>query len=103
MIGRGAMERVYISGPITGEEDYRERFAGVEEQLRENGFIPVNPVRLDDAFGECVFEREGYLLIDLALIDACDAVYMLEGWEESRGANREYGYALGKGKKIVFE
>ena len=39
--------------------------------------------------------------IDIRLIDLCDAIYMIRGWEMSRGANREYGYALGKGKVIM--
>mgnify|MGYP005606256341 CR=1 FL=1 len=29
--------------------------------------------------------------------------YMLKGWNTSRGANRELGYALGKDKVITYE
>ncbi len=28
---------------------------------------------------------------------------MMKGWEQSKGANREYGYALGKGYQILQE
>lgn len=28
---------------------------------------------------------------------------MMNGWEKSCGANREYGYALGKGISVMFE
>ena len=31
----------------------------------------------------------------------CDALIQLEGWEESRGANIEYGYALAADKLII--
>lgn len=41
--------------------------------------------------------------LDLHLMDLCEAVYMLKGWQESKGANREYGYALAKDKIIIFE
>ena len=41
--------------------------------------------------------------IDLYLMDMCDAIYLLTGWENSRGANREYGYALGKEFTIIKE
>lgn len=52
--------RVYISGPITGTEDYMERFAKAEEKLTAAGHQVYNPAH----------------------------------------ANREYGYALGKGWKF---
>jgi hypothetical protein len=28
---------------------------------------------------------------------------MLKGWERSAGANRELGYAIGKGKKVIYQ
>lgn len=34
------------------------------------------------------------------LLDICDAIYMLDGWESSKGANQEYGFAKGKGIEI---
>nr|DAZ41552.1 MAG TPA: protein of unknown function (DUF4406) [Caudoviricetes sp.] len=34
------------------------------------------------------------------LLDLCDAIYMLDGWENSKGANQEYGFAKGKGIEI---
>lgn len=43
------------------------------------------------------------LNVDLVLLDLCDTIYMLKGWESSCGANREYGYALAKGLDIMFE
>lgn len=46
---------------------------------------------------------EEYMYIDINLIDLCDAIYMLRGWEMSRGANREYGYASGLGKTIMYQ
>ena len=38
----------------------------------------------------------------MSLLEMCDVVVMLPGWKESLGANREYGYALGK-DKLIFE
>ena len=40
---------------------------------------------------------EEYMKVSLVLLDMCDAIYLLEGWQDSRGANREYGYAFGQG------
>jgi hypothetical protein len=41
--------------------------------------------------------------ICFSLIDHADELYFLKGWEESRGANQEYGYAFASGKKIIFQ
>ncbi|MBO5208498.1 MAG: DUF4406 domain-containing protein [Lachnospiraceae bacterium] len=37
------------------------------------------------------------------MLDMCDAIYMLDGWQQSCGANRECGYALAKDKIILKE
>ena len=44
-----------------------------------------------------------YMGISVGLMFACDTIYMMNGWEKSCGANREYGYALGMDKLIVME
>lgn len=41
--------------------------------------------------------------MSLVMLDMCDAIYLMKGWERSKGANREYGYALGKHMEIIFE
>lgn len=96
----GAM-RVYISGPITGHKNYRQEFGRAEAQLREGGYEVVNPAAFSTQLPALTYEE--YLEIDLTLLAMCDAIYMLPGWQESRGANREHGYALAKGIKIMEE
>ena len=39
----------------------------------------------------------------MAMIDCCDTVCMLPGWENSDGANAEYLYAKKCGKEIIFD
>ena len=41
--------------------------------------------------------------MSLTMLGMCDAIYMMDGWENSCGANREYGYALASGMKIMRE
>ena len=94
--------RVYISGPISNNPDYELDFRDADQLLTERGYTAINP----SAFNNCLppdLEYEEYMKLDLALLEMCDAIYMLDGWEESPGANREYGYALGLGKKIMEE
>lgn len=94
--------RVYISGAISGISDFRERFAKVEDRLTKEGMDIINPAKVDLALPENVTYEE-HMKIDIALLDLCDAIYMMCGWEKSCGANREYGYALAKDKTIMFE
>lgn len=94
--------RVYISGPITGTDDYMERFAEVEERLKGKGYPVMNPAAVismmpkDMTYEECMD-------MCFAMLDICEAVCMMSGWEKSCGANREYGYALAKGYLIMQE
>lgn len=75
----------YISGPITGVEDYWERFADAENTLAGNSLIPINPA---GAFPEGL-PYEWYMKIDLRIVDECDALCFLDGYENSNGAARE--------------
>lgn len=91
------MARVYISGPITGVENYKALFENAENKLRYMGYEVINPARIDF---ECLSWDE-YMKVDLELLKMCDAIVMLEGWKNSPGACVERGYALGA-DKLVF-
>ncbi|MBE5922068.1 MAG: DUF4406 domain-containing protein [Lachnospiraceae bacterium] len=94
------MARIYISGPITGNEDYQTRFAQVEAKLKVEGHEVINPAALDTCLPFLGYEE--FMRLDFCLLDMCNVIYMLKGWKKSPGANREYGYALGKGY-IIWE
>lgn len=91
--------RVYLSGPITDNPNYIEDFYGIEELLIRQGLEVINPVRLCDAFEDLSYEE--YIRIDLVLLEMCDAVYMLKGWQDSKGAQLEYHYANALKKLII--
>lgn len=96
--------RIYISGPVTGREDYVERFTRAEmeiqEKFGENAQI-INPVQVCAALPD--MEYEEYMKLCLCLLDMSEAIYMLDGWQQSAGANREFGYALAKNMVIIKE
>lgn len=92
--------KIYISGPITGTDDYLDRFRKVEEELTGQGHMVYNPAHANSFMPEGT-NYEDYMKVSFCLLDMAEAIYMMDGWENSRGANREYGYALGKGKTIL--
>ena len=96
------MNRVYISGPITGleREEYFARFARAEEILQEEGYTTLNPTRLLPSRWPWLYRLMGYrltLLYDLWRLSKCDLIYKMPGWKESHGANIESCWAYNNG------
>ena len=94
--------KVYISGKITGNDHYMEEFAQAQKKLEAKGHSVLNPAATCATLPEDT-DYEDYMKIALMLLDMADGVYFLRNWKDSKGANREYGYALAKEKMIVFE
>lgn len=93
-------QRIYLSGPISNDPDYMQKFTEADAYLRNQGYHVANPAELyrslpDDA------TYEELLTLDLHILDLCDVLVQLPGWEKSPGANREYGYALAMDKLVV--
>lgn len=89
---------VYLAGKITGDSDYKRKFAYAAELLATAGLIVINPAMLP---GEG-FSYEAYISMSSAMLDECEEVCFLSDWTESRGAMYEYGRAAAKGKTIFF-
>ena len=59
--------RVYISGPITGTDDYMERFERKQRELEDLGYKVVNPALLGTILPDDM-KYEEYMKIDLLLL-----------------------------------
>lgn len=94
--------KIYISGAITGTEDYMSRFFNAEEKLEELGYTVVNPAKVNNMLPTKTTHEE-YMKMSFCMLDMCDYVYMLDNWKQSCGASQEYGYAVAKGKKIIYQ
>lgn len=91
----------YLSGPITGHKNYRQQFARAAGTLKEMGYAVINPAELGAALPLDQMSYEAIMRIDLGLLAIADYLVQLPGWEDSKGANRELGFALGTDKIIV--
>lgn len=94
--------RIYISGKISGLplDDVKVRFAAAKAFLDEIGFEAMNPMEkgLPDELS-----WEQHMVKDIELLFSCDAIYMMDNWTESKGAQIEYDIANRLGKDVWFE
>lgn len=91
--------KVYISGPITGIAlpVSIARFNDAELRLQEMGFDVVNPM---DNGVPITAEWSEHIREDIRLMLDCNAIYLLKGWENSKGAALEKHIA---GKVRIYD
>jgi len=94
---------IYIAGPITGKiDDNRPAFAAAEKYLREQ--FPdaeiINPVY---NFGRIQMSQEVYMRRSAQQLAISTHIYVLEGWEESKGACWEVNSAKVFGVFTAFQ
>lgn len=100
------MKGIYLSGPITGNEEAVQDFARAEELVKkiygEDRVKIFNPIEIDKATPCMSYEET--MKLDLMILDTfCNEIFMIQGWWGSKGANRELGFAMAKGYKITYE
>lgn len=112
-------KRVYLAGPMTGIPGFNfPLFNQAAADLRAQGFEVFNPAEKDnDIYGEGIgdnptgsieeikeshnFDPRETIRVDLmTIIDWADAIYLLPGWQNSRGAKAEV--ALGEYLGLEF-
>ena len=89
---------IYIAGPMTGVEDLnRPAFMAREKELKAQGHIVLNPHSLPVGM-----EYEQYMKICLSMVDVCEVIALLPGYQNSPGARREVARAKGLGKRFLI-
>lgn len=81
----------FISGPITNDPDFFNKFAAAEYEVYSLGLRPVNPARLVPINQDWTWEQ--YMREDLKHLLNCQNIYMLRGWQDSYGAKIELNLA----------
>lgn len=88
---------VYISGPMTGYDNYnRPAFFEAEKMLKSQGYEVFNPAKNPDGL-----TYSQYLDIDMAMVRCSNAIYCLPGCDKSKGAQAEIAYAKSLGLLFI--
>ncbi|MDQ8040641.1 DUF5664 domain-containing protein [Cellulosimicrobium sp. XJ-DQ-B-000] len=109
--------RVYVAGPMRGLPEFNfPAFDEATHALRMQGHDVVNPAEHDREGGfdpagmtgnedltQHGFDLRAALAWDLEQITRCDAVYLLDGWQQSSGARAEYALAQALGLKVASD
>ena len=85
---------------IIGNKHCTEEFDNAERLLRQNGHIPINPVRILYALPEDINQSD-YTVILFEVIRVCDAVYLLNGWKSDLYASMEAAHARRTDKEFL--
>lgn len=98
---------IYISGPITGKTDLnRPAFEKATKELTKSGHVVINPHTICNEIVTQTFADDLHLWLACMrkCIDAIrhsDAIYLLEGWQNSRGARKELKEALNNELEVI--
>ena len=93
------MKKIYISGPITGIEATAPKlFKEAEDFLKAKRYEVVNPMTINHDHDK---SWVSYMKTDIIALMGCDSIFMLDNWEESKGACIEYYLAIKLGYKII--
>ena len=79
--------KIYIAGKITGDTNYRSKFAKISKRYRSSGFAVINPALLPAGM-----INEDYAEICFGMLNAADMVVFLPDFTDSCGAKLEMAY-----------
>jgi hypothetical protein len=100
------MKKCYIAGSITNgnlipvTEERENAFMQAARVVENGGMYPINPMKLLHNHDKTWLS---YMRTCLRAMLTCEVVYMLQGWEQSRGASIEHNLAKELGLKIIYQ
>jgi len=111
---------IYIAGPMRGKPLFNfPAFDEAKAYLESWGWCVISPADLDRSIGfipeilgpdydwtnieKCNFSLMDTVDRDVAVLKKCDAIYMLRGWENSKGAKAEKALAEWIGLSVLHQ
>jgi len=106
---------IYIAGPMTGYKDFNfAAFDNARNKLNDEGWTVISPADIDRENGFDALKGDSPELVtkefmrkamraDLDALQKVDAIYMLTGWQDSKGACAEYHVAKWRGIEVLHE
>ena len=92
-----AHEVVYISGAISSDPNYQEKFASAQMVLESLGYHVISPTMIPPYLAE-----DEHMDIDIVLVSVCDTLCLLPDWTKSNGSHTEYEHASDNRKRIIL-
>lgn len=77
-------------------------FEHAEISLRQQGFIPINPIKILQAL-PAEINNSDFTVIAFEIIRVCDAVYLLKNWDKDFLARVEASHAKRTEKELIYE
>ena len=96
------MEKIYLSGPITGFDlvEREKAFSEEERKFKSRGYDVFNCFKNGVPLSAPASE---HLKADMKMLPDCDTIYFMKGWEKSEGCNLEFNVAHALKLKMIFE
>lgn len=90
--------KIYLAGKISGDPDYKKKFAENARRLEERaGVTVISPAVMPEGLS-----KADYMRVCLAMLDSADEAAFLPDWEDSPGAKLEMQWCLYTGKQVII-
>lgn len=100
---------IYIAGPMRGMPKWNyDEFNKYAKAFRDAGWAVINPVEIGNLFGSPQYLEDNpqvlelVMNIELTCVEKCDAIFLLDFWETSKGARKEVQVAF-QNELLVFQ
>lgn len=89
---------VYLSGKISGDKNYKEKFEKYKKKFTAEGYIVLNPAEI--SLPEYSNSWYQYMMVCLNLLKNADIIFLLDDYKDSTGALIELEFAKKMNKTI---